>query len=139
MERGQATSDNLELVRSIYADWERGDFSSADWADPEIEFVLADGPDHESSTGLRGMADAWGGTLAIWEGYRTKADEFRELDGNRVLVLSRFGGRGKTSGLDTRQLGTQGAALFHLRDGRVTRLVAYLSSDRALADLGLNE
>jgi ketosteroid isomerase-like protein len=37
-------SANLELVRSIYAAWQRGDYSSVEWADPEIEYVFADGP-----------------------------------------------------------------------------------------------
>jgi len=36
-------SANLDLVRSIYAAVGRGDYGSAGWADPEIEYVVADG------------------------------------------------------------------------------------------------
>jgi hypothetical protein len=31
-------------VRSVIADWERGDWSSNAWADSAIEYVIADGP-----------------------------------------------------------------------------------------------
>jgi ketosteroid isomerase-like protein len=130
---------NLDLVRSIYAAWERGDFSSAGWADPEIDFVIPEGPDQGRFKGVPAMAQAWGAFLNAWEGYRVEADDFFEVDRERVLVLMKHGGRGNTSGLDVEQLKTDGANLFHVRDGRVTRLVIHWDRDRALADLGLKE
>jgi ketosteroid isomerase-like protein len=131
-------SENLDLVRSIYADWERGDFSSADWADPEIEFELADGPEPGSVTGVTEMAQSWSHRLGVWEGFHTLPDEYRELDDERVLALYRFSGRGKGSGLDLGPMGLEGACVFHVRNGSVTRLVVYVDRDRALIDLGLD-
>jgi ketosteroid isomerase-like protein len=127
-------SENLDLVRSIYADLERGDFSRADWADPEIEYVMVGGPEPGRGTGLAGMATGWGEVLSAWEDFRVEVDDYREVDDERVLALIRFRGRGKTSGLE---IATTGAAMFQLRVGKVTRLVHYWDRDRALADLGL--
>ena len=132
-------SENLDLVRSIYADWERGDFSSADWADPEIEYVVADGPAPGSWRGLPQMGEAWRDALSAWEDWRIEADEYRDLDDERVLVLIHRAGRGKSSGLAMEPSLTKGANLFHIGDGKVTRIVNYYTRDRALADLGLEE
>jgi ketosteroid isomerase-like protein len=131
-------STNLDLVRSIYATWERGDYSVAEWAHPRIEYVIADGPAPGTSTGLTGMADRLRDFLSAWEGVRLVAEEYRELDGERILALHRLTGRGKTSGLQIGQLRGEGAYLFNIRDGAVTRLVAYIDRDRALADLALD-
>lgn len=132
-------SPNLDLVRSICAPWERGDYSSAAWAHSEIEFVIADGPSKGRWTGRAEMAAGLRGWLSAWEKSRTDIDDYRELDGERVLVLVRQSGRGKTSGVEVGQLtkSAGGASLFHIRDGKVTKLLLYFDRARALADLGL--
>ena len=129
----------LDLVRSVLADWARGDWSSVEWASPEIEFLFADGPNPGRWTGVAGMREVFLDFLRAWEGLGVEPTEYRELDGERVLVLVHFSGRGKTSGLDLAQVQPKNAALFHIGDGKVTKLVLYWDSDRALADLGLEE
>jgi ketosteroid isomerase-like protein len=128
-------SANLDIVRSIYADWERGDFSSAAWADPEIEFAFAGGPEPGSWSGLAGMAAGYREWLRAWEGFRAEPEEYVVLDDERILVLVRNSGRGRTSGLELEERSV--ANLFHLRSGRVTRVVVYLDRELAFADVGL--
>jgi ketosteroid isomerase-like protein len=131
-------SANLDLVRSICADWERGDlFSAVRWLHPEIDLVFADGPSPGTWTGLASAGEGLRDWLSPWEGVRMKVMECRELDDERVLVLLSGSARGKRSGLDLRQMRSTGAALFHIRDGKVTRLVGYFDPENAFADLGL--
>jgi ketosteroid isomerase-like protein len=130
-------STNLDLVRSIYADWERGDFSRAEWAHPEIAYAMIGGFDEGTWRGASAMARAWGQWLSAWDDLRVEAEEFREVDAERVLVLLTTSGRGKTSGVQLKQTHVKGAVVFHVRDGKVTRLAQYWDRDRALADLGL--
>jgi ketosteroid isomerase-like protein len=130
-------SANLDLVRSIYADWERGDFSRADWADPEIEFAIVGGPQPGRWKGLAGLAEGTRDLLDAWEGFRADAEEYRELDDDGVLVLVRMSGRGRHSDLELEQMYAEHVALFQVRDDKVTKHAVYVDRDRALADLGL--
>jgi ketosteroid isomerase-like protein len=130
-------SPNLELVRSIYPAWQRGDFSSAEWAHPEIEFMFIGGPAPGSWKGFVGMAEGFRDFVSAWEGFRVEAEQYRELDDEHVLVLSHFSGRGKTSGLELGHMRMKGPELFHVRGGKVTKLVLYWQRERAITDLRL--
>lgn len=123
----------MELVRSIYAAWERGDFGSGEWADPEIEFVRVDGPapgkwkGSETAAGVREM-------LSAWDDFRLAADEYRELDDDRVLAFASGTARGKRSGVELR---ASAVNVFYIANEKVTRVFTYYDRERALADLGL--
>src|SRR5947209_4072093 len=111
-------SANLDLVRSIYATIARGDYSAADWASEDIEYVVADGVAPGTATGLEGLVHAMREAFSVMEDWRDRPEQFRELDADRVLVLSKFSGRGKTSGLAVEQ---DVAQVFEIQEGRVTR------------------
>ena len=127
-------SANVELVRSIYAGWERGDFSSTSRADPEIEFARIDGPAPGSWRGAAQIASAVREMLTAWEDFRLVAAEYHELDGDRVLALATGAARGKRSGVELR---ASAANLFHIANGKMTRVVTYYDRERALADAGV--
>ena len=63
-------SENLELVQSLFATWERGDFSAVEWADREIVFTVAD----FRAGGLAcPTADAASTTTGLWHCHEERA------------------------------------------------------------------
>ena len=132
-------SENLELVKSIFAEWSSGDFASADWADPKIEFEMIGGLSAGKWTGLTGMTEAWAGLLRAWDDLRAIAEEYRELEDGRILVFLRNEGRGKGSGIEIGGISARSANVFTVRNEKVTRLELYWDREDAVSDLGLTE
>ena len=118
--------ENVELVRSIYAAWERGDFTSAEWAHPDIEFVRAGG-----QAPVRGVAPlrAWMEPDAFEE-QRIEPLEFT-VQGSRVLVRQHARARGAGSGIE---LDIESWSVWTLNDeGLATRLEFFLNHQEAEA------
>jgi ketosteroid isomerase-like protein len=89
-------SANVELVRAIFGDWERGDFSSVDWADPEIEFSIP-GPDSNVHRGIESMSRAWAEWLGAFEEFSVVAEDFHDA-GDKSWSSRSFAARGRAAG-----------------------------------------
>ena len=125
---------NVDLVRPIYEEWGRGNWRPRfdvyhtnmkwGWSDefPELAGVYEDREDPNP------RLLAW---LSEWEHWRAEAEEYLEF-GNHVVVLARYHGRGKRSGVE---IGQEGAHVFELRDGKVVRLEIFATRAKALASV----
>jgi ketosteroid isomerase-like protein len=112
------TASNVDLVRSIYAAWARGDFGSLEWADPEIEYV---NPPGAIEPGTRRGAAAFSRAVErVFEGWETWDMEPERLGafGDQVAVTVRYRARGRGSGVEVEG---RESALWAVRDGRVVR------------------
>ena len=122
---------NSDLVRPIYEHWGRGDWQPMfDVYDPQMEWGWSDefpdlGGVYRDPADPNPRLRAW---LSEWERWRAEPDEFIEI-GDHVVVLARYIGRGRGSGVEIHQ---EGAHVFQLRDGKVIRLEIFASRERAL-------
>ena len=71
------------------------------------------------------MAEPWRDLLSAWDEVSLAADEYRELDSKRILVLVDRTERGKRSGLEIVQMRADETHLLEIRDGQVIRLAQY--------------
>lgn len=125
------TPGNADLIRPIYTDWSRGNWRARfEVYDSHIEWGWS-----EEFPGLAGVFDdqrdpnprlrSW---LSPWEHWHVEADDYLEL-GDYVIVLTRYHGRGKGSGVEIHQ---QGAHVFKVRDGKIVRLEIFADKEKAI-------
>jgi ketosteroid isomerase-like protein len=129
------SEENVEVVRTIYQRWQQGDYSTVDWADPDLEFVIQ-GPEGGRGRGLEALRSSWQDFLRAWQDFRVEAEDIIDV-GDKVLVLHEFGGFGHESGLPL--TGMRGATLFTFEGPRVVRLDLFTDRDAAVEAAGLEE
>ena len=134
------SQENVELSGRVTDAFNRHDPEAmVALCDPKCEWLPAIEAEVEGEPvvylGHDGLRQYFKDVAESFEEYRFDVSECRDL-GTRVLLLGRLSARGRGSGVE---LASDLAALFHVRDGKVTRFVAYWDRDRALADLGLSE
>ncbi|HEY1273406.1 MAG TPA: nuclear transport factor 2 family protein [Thermoleophilaceae bacterium] len=127
---------NSDALREVYEHWGRGEWTPrfpfyADdfewgWSHefPGLAGVFAD--DETPSPRLR----QW---LSPWEHWECEAEEYVE-NGDYVVVLARYRGTGKGSGLN---VDVEGAHVWRMRDGEAIRLEVFADRRLALASAGL--
>jgi ketosteroid isomerase-like protein len=125
--------DRLELVRRVYADWSRGDFSAGDAFDSDVEFEMVDWPEAANARGIVEMRRVWGASLRAWDAFRAEATEYIDA-GSHVVVMTHVEARGKGSAAE---VSADTATVWTVDGGKVTRLALYWDRSKALEAVGL--
>ena len=130
------TNPNVELIRTVYERWRQGDFSPDDQVYGE-DLLWGYSDEFPEIAGMErggtGRSDRLLRWLSTWEHWRTEPEEFL-ANGDHVVALVRYIGRGKGSGVE---VDDPGAHVWELRDGRPVRLVIYSDRARALEEAGI--
>jgi ketosteroid isomerase-like protein len=144
------SQENVEIVRRAYAALDLslpGSVSGAsvppelfgDFIHPEIEWHgPREFPDlAEPHYGHEGVVRYLAKLAEVFDDYRMVPERFIDAGDGRVLVFSREGGRGKSSGAEVETHLT--AHLWTLNDGKAVRMQSYWERADALEAVGLSE
>jgi ketosteroid isomerase-like protein len=125
------------MIRSLYAAWQRSDFSSAKgFFDPEVEFrPPPDFPEFEVCHGLDEMNRSFRMWMGAFESYRFDAPECIDA-GEQVLAVHHQWGKGMDTGIEVQN---EVFNVFTLRDGKVVRYEMFFERGAALKAVGLAE
>jgi ketosteroid isomerase-like protein len=135
------SQENVEACRRGLEAWQRGDFKS--WlstTDPTVEWHtvlerLVEGTD-SFYRGHEGLRELWHFYRTELENFQIEAQELRDLDDDRVLLLGHLRWRGVASGIEVE---SPLAMVLTYRGGKLIQSMDYLSHQEALEAVGLSE
>jgi ketosteroid isomerase-like protein len=129
------SQENVAVIRAIYDGW-LADDPGYQRFDPEITMI--------ESKALPGAVEAYGidsvrrymeSFRRYWEKIRFEPQEYIDA-GDRVVVIARLVGRGKSSGIPVERTWSY---VWTLRDGRALRMDGFANRAQALQAAGLSE
>jgi len=127
------SQENVEILRKLQNDWNRGERDLAGAYHPDVEFLPRRAATEGGYYGLSGIEAFIADTSEIFDKYEMNF-EFTDL-GERVLAFGAIHVRAKGSGVET---DIQTGGLFEFRDGRIVRWEDFGSKSKALEAAGLS-
>ena len=129
----------MEIVRRVYADWQRGNLGAAmQLFDPEIVFesFMPDSQEWIVAHGVEEIEAFTREFLTQTRDYRMTGEEFRAVGNDKVFVAGRQATIGRQSGVPI-----DGPAfwVWTFRGGKVVRLLFETRRQKALEAAGLSE
>jgi ketosteroid isomerase-like protein len=126
------SEQNLELVRRIYDVWSREE-SARELIAEDVEYV---NPSYAVEPGTRRGRKSFGAVRDIYEDFKIRVERFVDTDGDDVVVLARYTGSGRGSGVE---LEGEHGYVWTVRDGQAVRFQWFQSHREALEAAGLSE
>jgi ketosteroid isomerase-like protein len=131
------SEENVEIVRQVYAEWERGNFRTPEFFDPGVHVTWIDPMfvRKAETRGIEEVTESMTEFLNACEHLTATAERIIDA-GDRVVTVHVWRGRGKASGLPWEE--RQGS-VWTMSGGKATRVVDYRDPAGALEAAGLSE
>ena len=124
--------ENVEVVRRLFDALDRQDWERALGAfNPEVEWSPTEG----TFRGVEGVVTSLAEWLEPWEEHHIEAEEIVEA-GDQVLAVIHLTGRVEGSGMEIDQRFFQ---VYAVRNGRIVRMVEFVTRAEALEAAGIRE
>jgi limonene-1,2-epoxide hydrolase len=129
------SQENVELLRSLQDDWNRGETTvDTEKYHTDLEFLPRRAATEGAYRGIAGLERFIADTFEVFEKFELHF-ELADL-GERVLAWGHIHVRAKGSGIET---DIESGGLYEFRDGKIVRWEDFGSKNKALEAAGLSE